>query len=272
MIAKNLLRFNASFVELFSTRPANGRIILHGLAMAVLNEDEAELQHYVTCTLREALVNMNSSLNHIEIITDSLIVVTGTAMQDRTANEAGIALCHKAPVLAAPSGYRARVFIAVACLAQSSSGLVRAEALIALEKLCTRESTRRFLTEQKSFQQAILWNITKGNDEAVSAAIVILGQVACEPDHRETIRSTTLLEVLVNTLTKRNITNGAAYMSGVVLLLLLMSDESSITCFLPFVGELLPWLAALANSTTSSNQFKKDLVNAIIRLTSTILV
>jgi hypothetical protein len=59
-------------------------------------------------------------------------------------------------------------------------------------------------------------------------------------------------------------------MSGVQLLLLLMSDDSNVNCFLQF-GELLPWLAALANSTTSSNQFKKDMVDAIIRLTSTIL-
>jgi hypothetical protein len=271
MIAKNLLRCNASFVELFATKPANGRIILQGLTTAVLNEDESEMQHYATCTLRETLVNMNSSLDHIEIITDSLIVVAGAAMQDRTANEAGIALCNKAPALEEPSGYRASVFIAVAGLALSSSGLVRAEALRALEKLCTREPTRRFLAEQKSFQQAILWNITKGNDEAVSAAVAILGQLACEPNHRETIRCTTLLEALVNMLTKRNIAHGAAYMSGVELLLLLMADDSSINCFLPFVGDLLPWLAALANSTTSSNQFKKDLVNAIIRLTSTIL-
>jgi hypothetical protein len=271
MIAKNLLRCNASFVELLSTKPANGRIILQGLTTAVLNEDVSEMQHYATCTLTETLVNMNSSLDHIEIITDSLIVVAAAAMQDRTANEAGIALCNKAPALEEPSGYRASVFIAVASLAQSSSGLVRAEALRALAKLCTRESTRRFLAEQKSFQQAILWNITKGNDEAVSAAIAILGQLACEPDPRDTIRRTTLLEALVSMLTKRNITNGAAYVSSVELLLTLMSDDSSIKCFLPFVGELLPWLAALANSTTSSNQFKKDLVNAIIRLTSTIL-
>lgn len=91
-----------------------------------------------------------------------------------------------------PSGYRGSLFIAVASHAQCSSRLVRAEALISLEKLCSRASTRRFLAEQKSFQQAILWNITKGSDEAVSAAISILGQLVIEPNHREAIRAAQL--------------------------------------------------------------------------------
>ena len=270
MIAKILLRCNHSFVELFSIKPVNGRILLQGLTTAVLNEDETEMQHYVTCILTETLANMNSSLDHIEMITDSLAVVACAATQQRTAIEAGLALCNKASALEEPSGYRANVFLTVADLARCSSRLVRGEALRALGKLCARESTRRFLAQQNCFQQAIVSNITNGNDESVSTAIAILVQLACEPEHRETICRTTLLEALVDMLTKKSLGNRTAYMSGVQLLLLLMSDDSNVNCFLQF-GELLPWLAALANSTTSSNQFKKDMVDAIIRLTSTIL-
>ena len=268
MIAKSLLRCNDSFVELFSIKPVNGRILLKGLTTAALSEDESEMQHYITCILTETLANMNSSLDHIEMITDALAVVAGSAAQHRTANEAALALCNKAPALEVPLG--ANVFLTVADLARCSSRLVRAEALRALGKLCARESTRRFLAQQNSFQQAIASNITKGNDELVSTAIAILGHLACEPEHRGTICRRALLEALVDRLTKKNIGNQTAYMSGVQLLLLLMSDNSNIHCFLQF-GELLPWLATLANATTSSNEFKKDMVDAIIRLTSTIL-
>ena len=270
MIAKCLLRCDATFVELFAATPLNGHRLLQGLTTAVLNESEAEMQYFITCILTATLTNMNSNLDQIEMIIDSLTVVAGSAAQDRTANEAALAICKKAPALDEASG--ANAFITVAGLAQTSSANVRAEAFRALQKLCSCGATCRFLVKQEAFQQAIVRHLTEGTDEDVFATMAILEAVAGYEDNRETIcQSTFLVGALVEIVTKEAaVADRTAYMMGVETLLLLMSEDANLKYFLHF-AELLPWLSDLANSTTSSKELKKDMVSAIIRLTAAML-
>lgn len=271
MIAERLLTCIDGFTELFAGQPLNGKVLSQGLASAVQNESEAELQHFVTCLLTKTLANMNGSLYHAEIITDALAIIASAAIQDRTAHEAALGLCNKAPALKT-SSCQENACVAVSELAQSSSTLVRSEALRALGKLCSQPVARRFLAGQDSFQKAIASNMTEGSEEQASTVMSILDQLVCEQQNREAIcHSSILLDLLVDMVISNNTTTTSAhYMTSVQLLLHLMSDDTSIKCFLHY-AELLPWLATLANSNTSSKELKNDTVDAIVRLTSQFL-
>ena len=269
IIAQRLLNSHSGFSELFAIQPLNGKILLKGLATAALNESEAELQHYVTSIMTKALLNMNASLEHTGIITEVLTTVASTAIQNRTMHEAALALCRKAPALEA-TDHREHICASMAELAQSSLQLVRSAALRTLAKLSSKTATSKILTRQDGFQRAIIANMTQGKEEA-SAAMAIIVLIARERENRETIcRSRILLDALVEMATQHKTARHTEYMACIELLLLLMSDDCSINCFLHY-AELLPWLATLANSNTSSKELRKDTVAAIVRLTNQLL-
>jgi hypothetical protein len=269
MIAERLLRCFTGFTELFSVEPHNGETLVRGLASAAMNDDETELQHFVTCILTKILANMNGSLQHTQIIMDALAVVASAAIQDRTAHEAALGFCNKAPVLETPHSQETAM-VGLSELAQSSSKLIRSEALRALGKLCSRSSARCFLATQSSFHKAIVLNVTEGTEVQAYAAMTLLEQITCEQHNREVIcRSSLLIDLLVDTVV-RNSTKNRSYMTSVELVLRLMSDDSNITSFLHY-ADLLPWLVTLANSNASSKKLKKDTIDAIVRLTSQFL-
>lgn len=270
VIAERLLRCVTGFTELFSAQPHNGETLVRGLASAAMNDDETELQHFATCILTKSLANMNGSLQHTQIIMDALAVVASAAVQDRTAHEAALGFCNKAPVLEKPHSQETAL-VGLSELAQSSSKLIRSEALRALGRLCSRSNVRCFLATQDSFHGAIVSNVTEGTEVQAYAAMTLLEQIACEQQNRKAIcRSSLLIDLVVDTAVRNPTKSNRSYMTSVELLLLLMSDDSSITSFLHY-ADLLPWLATLANSNASSKKLKKDTIDAIVRLTSQFL-
>lgn len=270
MIASSLLRCSAGFTELFAVQPVNGKILLQGLAKAAMNEEEPELQHFVTCIMTKTLANMNGSLEHLEIITDALALVASAAEQDRTAHEAAVALCNKAPVLGS-SANQEKVCVNLAELAQSSSKFIRTIAWKTLLKLSLCPINRRFLVAQESFQRAIVSNLRdRRREDDASMAIAVLEKVSCEQRNREAICQSPILKHLVDVVTNNETMNRIDYMAGVKSIILLMSDDSTINHFLPYTN-LLPWLATLANSNTSSKKLKQDTIQAMVRLTSQLL-
>lgn len=270
MICESLLRNIDGFIELFSVQPLNGEILLKGLAGAVINEEEAELQHFATCILAKTLANINGSLGHVLIITDALSVVAGTAIEDRTAHEAALAICSKAPTLDTPVSLD-KICTTVSKLAMSSSDIVRSVAVQALSKLCSRPQARRLLAAQHLFHKAVVANVRDAEKHLASTAMTMIERIICEEENRKFVCSSSiLLDLLVETFGNTSPANRNDYLMAVESTLCLIKDPSCITSFLPYT-ELLPALVTLANSNTSSKKLKKDTVEAIVRLTKTFL-
>jgi hypothetical protein len=254
MIASSLLKSNLAFTELLVGQPFNGKMFVQGLAKAAVNEEEFELKHFVTCILTKSLANMNGSLAHIEIITDALAVIASRSIQERTAHEAALALCNKAIVLE-PSTRQEKICLSVAELTHSSSNLVQLAAWKALQKVCLCSTTSRFLVTQETFQRAIVSGMTETRGGDISTGMHVLQQIAREQHNREAICQSRMLDNLIEIVTSNESVDD---MTGVEVILLLMSEDANMNHFLPY-SNLLPWLATLANSNASSKEIKETL-------------
>jgi hypothetical protein len=103
---------------------------------------------------------------------------------------------------------------------------------------------------------------TRGGD--ISTGMHVLQQIAREQHNREAICQSRMLDNLIEIVTSNESVDD---MTGVEVILLLMSEDANMNHFLPY-SNLLPWLATLANSNASSKELKSKTVDAIVRLTS----
>lgn len=150
---------------------------------------------------------------------------------------------------------------------------VRAEALQRLDALIAEDPavTETMLADTDVLESYSLM-VLYGSDQDCTVAMNICRQLAAEPRFHTTLCNHDLLvHAVVGYVTQDKVVeNRAAHWSGIEIILSLLKDENNVKAFIG-LPQLLPWLVTFLNSTTAKESFKKKVVTAILRLSSTLL-
>lgn len=270
-ISSRLIRCKESFFHLRSSTMSTGVILLQGLAKASRRPSEPQQSQELALAILIAALALEGWRRHeVEIILDALVFVANADSSVPLRTKAAVAFCrYLRHVNVDHAEDLIKDFISnVMTYANANASSVREEALETVYFLVDKAQMASEFIAEDTFFLTLAELLHEGSKDEREATIAILFECAKDPTHCRCICCCpALLAAIVDTATSGKLTSKGMYLKYVELLLLIMADPQN-HFFIKEHTELLPWLATFANAMTSEDTLKKNVVRAIIQLSS----
>jgi hypothetical protein len=158
-------------------------------------------------------------------------------------------------------------------LTTSGFAQVRSEALTRIEAVESEEDSEAALQllEETDVLENFAIIIRHGSNQDCVAALDICRQLARSSYyHRALCSYSWFLGAVVELVAKEQVHNRIAHFYGVETILALLANEGNTKSFLAY-PQLLPWLVTFVNTTTADEDFKQEVVVAIVRISTAML-
>jgi hypothetical protein len=157
-------------------------------------------------------------------------------------------------------------------LTTSGFAQVRSEALTRIEAVESEDSEAALqLLEETDMLENLALIIRHGSNQDCAASLDISRQLARSSYyHRALCSHSGFLGAVVELVAKEQVHNRIAHFYGVETILALLSKEGNTKSFLAY-PQLLPWLVTFVNRTTADEDFKQEVVVAIVRISTAML-
>ena len=248
----------------------NTGLLLKKLMESALNEQEVMLQLYAVSLLGDAVQNGNLLPDLVDPIMTTLRDLVDSDGPDDVVMEAAITYTKASTSL--PADYTSKdILTNVADFTTLPFARARRDALAAIDFFVADDNLASILLNETELIDNFSLIVSYGSDEDCADAMSVVRHCAGNVHHHRVVcQSSSLLQAIVQLVTKEEVTNENAYISGVEAILALLSNNDNVRYFLPY-PDLLPFLVSLANTTASDEELKQKLVSAIVRLSSAIL-
>ena len=244
----------------------NARMLTDGLIQSALNEHEPKLRKIALCLLGKVVSTENFPFM---AALDTLRTVSYKGDYDDIVIESATAYCKGVQSLP----FSVHDMATVVDFTTFPYARVRSEALETLNIKTTSDDPKfalLLLTETDLLENFGLI-IKHGSIEDCLATMDIVRQLARSAAyHHALCLHSGFLGAVVDLVAREKILHRGAHYFGIETLLALLSNQSNIKAFLSF-RPLLPWLVSFVNTTTADDDFKKEVVTAIIRLSQAML-
>jgi hypothetical protein len=244
----------------------NVTILAEGLMRLLRIRNEVEpLRCAAICLLRdmESLVKFPS-----ESAMDTLRFIAFEGDSETVVIEAATAYC-KAIQTATLTNYSGSTVVE---FTKCPYAKVRCEALSTLERVVSSDETSAsLLLHETDMLENFSFIVQHGSNQDRIAALDIARQLARSSSYHTVLcRHSGFLAAVIELVAKEKVVNDTAHFYGVETILALLSNEANTKAFMSF-HQLLPWLVTFVNATMADDNFKKEIISAIVRLSTALL-
>lgn len=245
----------------------NVEILTEGLIDSATREVNPELL-LIVIMLLEKIVSMDQfpAQPALEALR-SLAYKTGD-VEDSVLMEAACAYCRGSQNVE----FSIRKMATIVDFCTSDFAEVRSEALTRIEAVESEDSEAALqVLEETEMLENMALIIRHGSNQDCVAALDITRQLARSSYyHRALCSHSCFLGAVVELVAKEQVHNRIAHFYGMETLLALLSNEGNTISFLAY-PQLVPWLVNFVNTTTADEDFKQEVVAAIVRISTAML-
>ena len=259
----SLLKCPESVQSLTTGLEGNADILIDALTNSAQDEPEGSLRLMAIALLRKVVsienLRSESAMHALQSIsergeTDDEVILAATAYCRGTRN----------------CPYSLEMLETTVNFTTSPYEPVRAEALATLEAITFDPACVSLLVEETDMLENFSLIVQHGSQEDCTNALNIARQVARSSSYHEALCShSNFLGAVIEWVAKDKPVANEAHNYGVEFLLSLLSNATNTDAFLSF-PQLLPWLVTFV-ATTGDEDFKQEVITAIVRLSEALL-
>lgn len=245
----------------------NVDLLTEGLIYSAATEVKAELLLIVVILL-EKIVSLDQFPAQPALDALRSLAYNKVGVDDSVMMEAACAYCRGIQHVE----FSIREMTTIVDLTTSCFAQARSEALTRIEAVESEDSEAALqLLEETDMIENLALIIRHGSNQDCVAALDISRQFARSSYYHQALcKHSGFLRAVVELVAKEQIHNRIAHFYGVETILALLSNEGNTKSFLAY-PQLLPWLVTFVNTTTADEDFKQEVVAAIVRISTIML-
>lgn len=268
-LTQTLVKCHNEKVDTYTAFHANSHLIKASLIQSLLEENETSLQIYIIFLLNDTIckniLNLVQTLDVMDIFFELSI---SNEVSEAVLIESSISFIQAAGKFITSTDVLTKVIHYIT----NPFSKVRAKTLWLLKDICYLNSDSiQNIIEETDIIERFGYILLNGSENDCFETVQICKKLLLLniDNHKLICSNQSLLQGLIQLIMKDKIDNKEAYKCGIDVILKLLQNESCIPYFLNYTN-LLPWLVRMANRTCDE-QFKDDLIQAIILFTGAIL-